>query len=79
MMYNWNEKEAVKEAIVDIISFLDNFHGYEDEIEPELRDHIQQKYGIYSDVECIKDPAGHPIEWKRNIIVEERAVCEEKD
>ena len=62
--------DTVKEAIVDIIKFLDNFRGYEEELDPELRYYIQQKYGIYSEVEWINDPAGHPITWKRNIIVE---------
>ena len=67
----WNEKEAVKEAMVDIIRFLDNFHGYEEEVEDELRVHIKQKYGIYSKAECIPADKDHPIRWKYNIIIEE--------
>ena len=75
----WNEKEAVNEAMVDIIRFLDNFHGYEEEVEDELRAHIQQKYGIYSKAECIPADDDHPIRWEHNIIIEERTVCEEKE
>lgn len=69
----WNEKEAVNETIVDIIRFLDNFHGYEEELEDELRAYIQQKYGVYSETEVEYSEDTHlPIKWKRNIVVEEK-------
>ena len=67
-----HEQEAVKEAIVDIVKFLDNFHGYEEEVEDELRFYIQQKYGIYSKAECIPADKDHPIRWEHNIIIEDR-------
>ena len=68
----WNEEEAVKEAIVDIIRFLDNLDCYEEDVEPELRGYIQQKYGIYSEAECIPVDNDHPIRWKHNIILRRR-------
>ena len=70
----WNEKEAVKEAIVDIIRFLDNLDCYEEEVEDELRAYIQQKYGVYSELERIEDSSadkGRQFKWRHNIIIEE--------
>lgn len=42
----WNEKEAVEEAMSDILYFLSQLRCWPDDIEYELRKYIWEKYKV---------------------------------
>ena len=42
----WNEEEAVKEAINDILNFLSKVECWPEDVEYELRKYIWKKYKL---------------------------------